>query len=66
MAIERVRTIVTATGERSVADDVIHLDKVDAAAVAVEGREAGFWPRAPCVIPPTDEHVGTTVVLLRG
>ncbi len=66
MAIERVRTIVTATGERSVADDVIHLDKVDAAAVAVEGREAGFWPRAARVIPPTDEHVGTTVVLLRG
>lgn len=65
MAIERVRTIVTASGERSEADDVIHLDKVDAAAVAVEARGAGLWPRASRVIAPTDEHVGTTVVLLR-
>jgi SAM-dependent methyltransferase len=66
MAIERVRTIVTASGQRSEEDDVIHLDKVDAAAVEAEALAAGFWPRAARVIPPTEEHVGTTVVILRG
>lgn len=66
MAIERVRTVVTAAGERSSCDDVIHLDKVDAAQVEAEALAAGLWPRAARVIPPTEEHVGTTVVMLRG
>jgi SAM-dependent methyltransferase len=66
MAIERVRTVVTASGQRSTSDDVIHLDKVDAAQVEAEALAAGLWPRAARVIPATDEHVGTTVVLLRG
>jgi SAM-dependent methyltransferase len=66
MAIERIRTIVTAAGERSEADDVIHLDKIAADGVEVEALGAGLWPRAARVIRPTDEHVGTTVVLLRG
>ncbi len=66
MAIERVRTVVTATGDRSTSDDVVHLDKVDAAHVEAEALRAGLWPRAARVIPPTEEHVGTTVVMLRG
>jgi SAM-dependent methyltransferase len=66
MAIERVRTIVTAAGERSMCDDVIHLDKVDAADVEAEALAAGLRPQARRVIPPTEEHVGTTVVMLRG
>jgi len=66
MAIERIRTVVTRDGQRSASDDVIHLDKVDAAQVEAEGLAAGLWPRAARVIPPTEEHVGTTVVLLRG
>ena len=41
MAIERVRTTITASGERWSCDDVIHLDKIDAAVVEVEGREWG-------------------------
>jgi SAM-dependent methyltransferase len=66
MAIERVRTIVTPSGQRSASDDVIHLDKVGAADVDREALAAGLWPRAARVIPPTEEHVGTTVVILRG
>lgn len=66
MAIERVRTVVTASGERSSSDDVIHLDKVDAGQVEAEALAAGLWPRAARIIPPTEEHVGTTVVMLRG
>jgi SAM-dependent methyltransferase len=66
MAIERIRTVVTASGQRSASEDVIHLDKVDAAQVEREALAAGLWPRAARVVPPTEEHVGTTVVLLRG
>jgi SAM-dependent methyltransferase len=66
MAIERVRTVVTATGERSSCEDVIHLDKVDAAQVEAEALRAGLRPAGRRLIAPTDEHEGTTVVMLRG
>jgi SAM-dependent methyltransferase len=66
MTIERIRTTVAADGARTASDDVIHLDKVDAAQVEAEALEAGLWPRAARVIAPTEEHVGTTVVILRG
>ena len=66
MAIERVRTTITASGERSSCDDVIHLDKVDGAQVEAEGRKLGLRPAGTRVIAPTDEHEGTTVVMLRG
>jgi len=66
MAIERIRTVVHPTGQRSASDDVIHLDKVDAAQLELEAAAAGLWPRVARLIPPTDEHVGTTVVMLRG
>jgi SAM-dependent methyltransferase len=66
MAIERIRTVVDPTGQRSASDDVIHLDKLDAAQLEQEAAAVGLWPRAARSIPPTDEHVGTTVVMLRG
>jgi len=66
MAIERIRTVVTASGQRSASDDVIHLDKITPAQIGAEAQAAGLWPRAARVIAPTDEHVGTTVVMLRG
>jgi SAM-dependent methyltransferase len=66
MAIERIRTTVAPSGQRTASADVIHLDKVDAAQVEREAQAIGLWPRAARVIPPTEEHVGTTVVILRG
>ena len=66
MAIERVRTVVTQDGQRSASDDVLQLDKVGPAQVEAEAQALGLWPRAARVIPPTEEHVGTTVVMLRG
>ena len=66
MAIERIRTTVAPTGQRSASEDVIHLDKVGPTQVEAEGLAAGLWPRAARIIPPTEEHVGTTVVMLRG
>lgn len=66
MAIERIRTTIGPDGERTAADDVIHLDKVTVAQVESEAHDAGLRPLPARVIPPTDEHVGTTVVMLRG
>lgn len=66
MAIERVRTTITAAGERSSVEDVIHLDKIDAAGVESEARRVGLHAVGTRVIDPTDEHEGTTVVMLRG
>ena len=66
MAIERVRTVVTATGERSTSDDVIHLDKVDAAQVEAEALRPGCGrARRASSRRPTSTS-GTTVVMLRG
>ncbi|MEY2512660.1 MAG: hypothetical protein QOJ89_18 [bacterium] len=66
MTIERIRTTVAPGGQRTASEDRIHLDKVGPVQVEAEGLAAGLWPRAARVIPPTEEHVGTTVVLLRG
>ena len=66
MAIERIRTVVSASGERGASDDVIHLDKIDAAQVHREALAVGLRPLPTRIIAPTQEHVGTTVVMLRG
>jgi SAM-dependent methyltransferase len=66
MAIERIRTILAPGAQPASVDDVIHLDKIDAAQVEVEAQAAGLWPRAARVIAPTQEHVGTTVAMFRG
>jgi SAM-dependent methyltransferase len=64
--IERIRQIVGPDGERTSADDVIELAAVGAEALAEEARHHGLRAEPPLDIPPTDEHVGSTVVLLRG
>jgi len=66
MAIERVRTTITAAGDRWACEDVIHLDKIDAARVEVDATKVGLRPAGTRIIAPTDEHEGTTVVMLRG
>jgi hypothetical protein len=66
VAIERIREIVTADGRRSASDDVLHLDRVSIDEVESEGRAAGLTPLLAHIVPPTEEHVGTSVVMLRG
>jgi SAM-dependent methyltransferase len=66
MRIERVRATTYADGGSSALDDVIHLDKVDVARVEAQAQAAGLTPCATRVIPPTEHHIGTTVVMLRG
>jgi len=64
--IERERT-VTAAGSDVVPPerDVVKLARVTAASLRREGRRAGFADAGSRIIPPTDEHVGSEVVLLR-
>ncbi|MBW3653501.1 MAG: class I SAM-dependent methyltransferase [Actinobacteria bacterium] len=66
VAIERIREILTADGRRSASDDVLHLDKVSVAELEAEGRAAGLTPLPARLLAPTEEHVGTSVVMLRG
>jgi SAM-dependent methyltransferase len=64
--IERIRQIVAADGGRTSADDVIELRTVDAELLAAEAERHGLRAEPPLDIPPTDEHVGSTVVRFRG
>ena len=66
VAIERIREVLTADGRRRASDDVLHLDRVSLAEVEAEGRAAGLTVLPVRIIPPTEEHVGTSVVMLRG
>jgi SAM-dependent methyltransferase len=65
-AIERVREIVARDGTRTVSDDVIELDRVDADDLAIEAAAFGLRSEAPRRIPATFEYVGSTVAMLRG
>ena len=64
--IERIRQVVSPDGTRTSEDDVIELRTVDAASLAAEAEPHGLRAEPPLEIPPTLEHVGSTVVMLRG
>ena len=66
VAIERIRTIVRADGTRSASDDVLALDRITLEQVEAEGRAAGLEVLPGRIIEATEEHVGTSVVMLRG
>jgi precorrin-6B methylase 2 len=65
-AIERVRETLWPGGHRTSEDDLIRLDRLDAATLAEEARATGLCPEAPRRIAETEEHVGSVVVMLRG
>jgi SAM-dependent methyltransferase len=64
--IERIRQIVTPGGRRTSEDDAVVLARVNAEQLAREAAPHGLRAEPPRTIPPTDEHVGSTVVMLRG
>ena len=66
VAIERIREIVRADGRRSASDDVLHLDRVEQREIEEEARAVGLTPLPGRVVPATEEHVGTSAVILRG
>jgi SAM-dependent methyltransferase len=63
--IERVRRAIAPDGTVSETGDAIELAHVTAAELESEGRAAGLTPAPARTIAPTDEHVGSEVVLLR-
>lgn len=66
VAIERIRQTLDAQGHRTATANLIHLDRVDAALVAGEAALAGLAPEPAGWIGATEDHVGSTVVMLRG
>jgi SAM-dependent methyltransferase len=64
--IERVRQTIGPDGARTRAHDAIELAALTVAALEAEGAAAGLRPEPARTIAPTEEHVGSEVVLLRG
>lgn len=65
-AIERVREVVAPDGTRTVSDDVIELDRLDADTLEAEAAAVGLTAEPRRRLPTTDDYVGSTVVMLRG
>jgi hypothetical protein len=64
--IERERSSVSPTGARTATLDRVQLADLDAPALEAEGALAGLRPAGRRRIAPTDDHVGSQVVILRG
>jgi SAM-dependent methyltransferase len=63
--VRRLRQTVSPRGELEEELHEIGLLSLDSATLEDEAREAGLRPAGRRPIPPTDAHVGSTVVLLR-
>lgn len=64
--VRRLRQVVSPAGELSDELDEVRLAALDAATLEREAALAGLHPCGRRSIPPTADHVGSTVVLLRG
>jgi SAM-dependent methyltransferase len=64
VVVDRLRQAVSPEGELSEAMATIRLEALTAEQLEQEGREAGFEPRPARQVPETNDHVGSTVVLL--
>jgi hypothetical protein len=62
--VRRLRQTVSPAGELSEEVDEVLLQALDASTLEAEAELAGLAPAGRRVIPPTDDHVGSTVVLL--
>ncbi len=63
--LERRREIVTPSGERTVEENLIRLDRLTARGLEREGRVAGFTPTGREHVPETHDYSGSEVVMLR-
>ena len=64
IVIRRLRQTVSPAGELREEDNEIRIRTLAAAELEEEGRECGLVPLGRRQIPPTDLHVGSTVVVL--
>jgi SAM-dependent methyltransferase len=62
--LERRRETVDRVGHRTVEQDVIRIDALSADQLELEAAEAGLNAAGRIDIPPTPDHVGSTVVIL--
>jgi SAM-dependent methyltransferase len=62
--LERRRETVTASGDRTVEDNLIRLDSLSATGLQREGRAAGFRSATQTRVPETADYVGSEVVIL--
>jgi SAM-dependent methyltransferase len=63
--LERRRDTITAAGLRTVEHDAVRLDRVSAEQLEREARAACLRPAGRADVPPTNDHVGSVVVMLR-
>jgi SAM-dependent methyltransferase len=63
--LERRRETVTADGTRSVAQDLIRLDRLSGEELEREAAASGLTAIEKRTVPPTADHVGSQVVILR-
>jgi SAM-dependent methyltransferase len=63
--LERRRERISASGSRSVQQNVIRLDRLSAGELESEARAAGLEPAGRAVVAETDDYVGSEVVLAR-
>jgi SAM-dependent methyltransferase len=64
--IERERSAVSPTGDRTATLDRVSLADLDAPTLEAEGAQVGLEPVARRRIAPTPDHVGSQVVILGG
>jgi SAM-dependent methyltransferase len=64
--VRRLRQIVSPAGELSEELHELSLRELDAATLWDEAQRAGLAPAGRRTVPATDDHVGSTVVLLEG
>ncbi|HEY4449964.1 MAG TPA: class I SAM-dependent methyltransferase [Solirubrobacteraceae bacterium] len=65
VVLERERTVAGGTAARAPERDVIELDRLTATRLRREGREAGLSPLPTRSVSATDQHVASSVVVLR-
>jgi SAM-dependent methyltransferase len=64
ITVRRLRQLVSPAGELREQLDVVELDALDAAKVEAEASACGLALRDRIEVPPTTDHVGSTVVVL--
>ena len=64
--LERRRETIDGAGGRRVEQDVLRIDRLSAIELEREAGEVGLHPAGRIEIPPTADHVGSVVVMLRG
>ena len=65
LEIERLRELVSPTGERTVSGDVVTLVRIDADELEAQGRDAGLTPLPRQTIDESDDYAGSDVVIFR-